>query len=369
MANTNLAKAARRRLEAGLQSPPRMRRFVFVLSLLLSPLTAYAQWRPFFDGALFATHAAEYGPKPAESRTFSTNWLTAGTAHALGDGSVEARARVSLEPFTISREGYPQLLQYVPPLVDHMRAQDFVQELAIDARWRVAHVYLAPVGEPPLGAQNFEQRNSSVDFAEAPFGYDIQESFHVATRVIDAGLTSSAVAIDGAVFHASQTTGRHSSIEDGDIDSWSARIRIAPQSRFSAQLSTGRLGDANVKVDSASVSYGGPVASASAIWTKREAQQAYGLELALRPGRTTILGRAEWVDRPAGIFTAGDRRMAHVTLGMIIDVFYKGDYRVGAGINTDYHSSSTKTLLRNYGHKPQGVYAFIRVRTNRRVSL
>ena len=345
-----------------------MRRFV-VIALLLLPLTAEAQWRPFFDGALFVTHVSEYGPKPAESRVFSTNWLTAGATHAIGSGSVEARARLSLEPLTIPREGYPQLLQYVPPLVDHMRAQDLVQEVAIDARWRMAHLYLAPVGEPPLGAQNFEQRDSSVDFAEAPFAYDIQESFHVATRVIDAGLTSSAVALDGAVFHASQTTGRHSSIDDGSIDSWSARLRIAPQSRFSAQLSTARLGDANVKVDTASVSYGGPAAAASAIWTKRESQQAYGLELALRPGRVTILGRAEWVDRPAGIFTADDRRMANLTLGMILDVFYKGDYRAGAGINVDYHTSSTKSLIRDYGHKPQGIYAFIRVRTNRRVSL
>ena len=361
------------RTAARLHGGTRMRRLLCFLSLSFSAVAAEAQWRPFFEGALFATHASQAGPQNPESRTFSTNWLAAGAERTVGRATFLAGARISLEPMTIPREGYPQLLQYVSaesggPLVDRMRPQDLVQEIAFATEWRALRLYLAPVGEPPLGAEPYAERSSSVDFAEAPFAYDVQESFHVATRVVSLGLASKAVAIEGGVFHDSHSTGRHTTIDDGDIDSWSARVTIAPQSRFSAQISAGELGDDKREVNSASISYDGGAVAVTGLWTKRDTQHAYGIETALRPGRSTVLARAEWVDRPAGIFTATERKMAHVTLGYILDVVKNDRYRAGVGINVDYHSS-TKTLVRNYGHKPQGIYAFVRVRTNRRASV
>ena len=343
-----------------------MRRFALV-SLFIASLPLHAQWKPFFDGAVFLTHTSQAGPEIKENKFFSTNWLSAGAEEHYGDFTVIVGGRVSLEPFTIPREGYPQLLQYAPPLIDHMRAHDLIQEAAVGLQWRIARLYLAPVGEPPLGPEPFAQRATSVDFAEAPFAYDVQESFHVGTRVIGAGVATNAVAFDGAVFHHSRSTGRHTSIDDGDIDSWSARLTFAPHARISAQLSSGRLGDENTDVTSASMTYHGSAISGSLLWTKNGDFYAYGLETSIRPGRSTILGRAEWVDRPAGLFTADARRMAHVTLGYIFDVVKTRDQRAGLGVNIDYHSS-TKTLIRDYGHKPQGVYFFLRWRTEPRAT-
>jgi hypothetical protein len=311
---------------------------------------------------VFLTHASLAGPDTSENMFFSTNWLSAGAERRYGDFTIIAGGRVSLEPLTIPEGGYPQLLQYAPPLVDHMRAQDLVQEAAIGLQWRIARLYLAPVGEPPLGADPFAQRVTSMDFAEAPFAYDVQESFHVATRVLGAGVATNAVSVDGAVFHHSQTTGRHASIDDGDIDSWSARLTFAPHARLSAQISSGRLGDENTEVSSASMTYHGSSISGSLLWTKNGDLHAYGIETSMRPGRSTVLGRAEWVDRPAGIFTADKRRMAHVTVGYIFDILKTRGQRAGLGVNIDYHSS-TKKLLTDYGHKPQGVYLFLRWRT------
>lgn len=345
-----------------------MRQITIVCLLALS-LPAFAQeWTPFFEGAAFLTHASQAGPKTSENKFFSTNWFSGGVERRFGDFNIVAGGRVSLEPLTIPREGYPQLLQYAPPLVDHMRAQDLVQEAAIGVQWRAARLYLAPVGEPPLGPEPYAQRVTSIDFAEAPFAYDVQESFHVATRVLGAGFTTNAVALDGAVFHRSLSTGRHTSIDDGSIDSWSARLTFAPQGKVSAQLSAGKLGDDDVDVASGSITYNGSHVSASALWTKQGDLHAYGIETSMRPGRSTVLARAEWVDRPAGVFTANTRRMAHVTLGYIIDFMRTAEQRAGVGINIDYHSS-TKSLLRDYGHKPQGVYAFVRYRISRRASL
>jgi hypothetical protein len=338
-----------------------MNRIVFIALFALT-LPAYAEWKPFFEGAAFLTHASQAGPEESQNKVFSTNWLEAGAEQRSGNLTIVVGTRVSLEPFTIPREGYPQLLQYAPPLVDSMRAQDLVQEAAVGLQWKMARVYLAPVGEPPLGPENFAQRVSSADFAEAPFSYDVQESFHVATRVIGLGFGTDSVALDGAVFHRSLSAGRHTSIDDGDIDSWSARLMFAPRGRLSAQISAGRLGDEDTDISTASMTYHGSAVATSLLWTKQGDSYAYGIETSMRYGRSTVLGRGEWVDRPAGVFTADQRRMAHVTLGYIFDVFRTSTQRAGAGINIDYHSS-THDLIRDYGHKPQGVYLFLRWRT------
>src|SRR5947209_6253484 len=256
---------------------------------------------PFFDGAVFGTYVTETGPRHPEHRAFSTNWFSVGAERDIGSrASILGRARFTLEPFTIPREGYPQLFQFVSqrgggPLIDRMRAHDLIEEVALGLEWRPVQLYLAPVGEPPLGADPFAQRPSSIDFAEAPFAYYVQESFHVATRVASIALTSRFADLEYGVFHAAQSTGRHTSIDDGNIDSRSARLTIAPQSKLSAQVSAGRLTDAKRKVSSASVSYTGTMFATSAIWTKNDDQTAYTLETTIRLGAGTLMGRGEKV--------------------------------------------------------------------------
>ncbi len=321
------------------------------------------EWHRFFDAAVFGTYATQTGPKKPQNRTFSTNWTIVGAEREIGTrAAILGRARFTLEPLTVPKEGYPQLLQFVSPtsggpLIDHMRGHDLVEEVALGLEWRPLQLYIAPIGETPLGAEPFAQRPSSIDFAEAPFGYDIQESFHVGTRVAAIGFTSRAVDLEYGIFHAAQSSGRHTKIDDGDIDSWGARLTIAPQSKLSAQISTGRLTDAKREISSASISYNGSLLTTSAIWTKRDELTAYSLETILRVARSTLLGRAENVERPAG-----QRRTTHVTLGYIFDVIRARTHRTGVGVNIDYHSS-TRALEPVYGHKPQSIYTFVRWRT------
>lgn len=344
-------------------------RYVLFVVLFVAGRVDAGDWHPFFDGAVFVTSATQTGPKQTQQKFFSTNWFDAGAERSIGTRmAILGRARFSLEPLTIPKEGYPQLFQYISPqsggpLIDHQRAADLVQEVAAGFEWRPLQLYLAPIGEPPLGPERYAERQSSVDFAEAPFTYDIQESYHLATRVAALALTSRFIDVEYGVFHASQTTGRHSSIHDGNVDSWSARATIAPQGTLSAQISTGRLGDAKSEVDSASISYNRPVVSASAIWTKRDDLQSWSLETALRIARSTVVGRYELVDRPAGIYSADQKQTTHVTIGYIFDVLRRRAYRAGLGLNIDYHNA-TRALEPVYGHKPQNVFIFARIRTS-----
>jgi hypothetical protein len=344
-----------------------MRCRVFLFALLIAAPTLHAQWRVFGDGALFVTSVSQTGPKNPENKVFSTNWLELGAAREFGSGSIAFGGRFSAEPATVPAGGYPQLLQYISPesggpLVDHMRAHDAVEELAAQISWRALRLYLAPVGEPPLGPTPYAQRASSIDFAEAPFAYDIQESFHVGTRVAAVGYSTQSLTVEGGVFHASHSTGRHSSIEDGSIDSWSARAIVHLSPRFSMQASHAKLGNADQKLSSVSASYDGPLVALTALWTKRDPFNAYGIEAALHGGRSTFMLRLENVDRPAGVIYTDARRTSHMTLGYLYDVMHGRRYRTGIGANIDYQTS-TRSLQARYGHKPQSIYTFVRIRT------
>jgi hypothetical protein len=69
------------------------------------------------------------------------------------------------------------------------------------------------------------------------------------------------------------------------------------------------------------------------------------------------MARAESVDRPSI-----DRRTTHLTIGYLLDFLANGGYRTGIGVNVDYHTG-TQAYARDYGHKPQSIYLFARVRT------
>jgi hypothetical protein len=336
-------------------------------------------WTTFLEATAFATYSSESGPEEQRNEAFSTNWLSAGAQRTLGSrGLVLFRGRLSLEPYTIPEEGYPQMLQWLSPenggpSLDVMRAHDLIGEAAIQLAFRTStssflHVYAAPVGTPAFGALPYALRASSEDFAEAPFNYDVQETVHDATSVVTAGFGSRWISLEASVFHDALTTGPHTTIDSGDIDSRSARITFTPVRNLSLQYSQAELGDAERETTSASIAYGGTVVAASLIWTNRqmatgEELAALAVESAFHLGRSTIAARVETVDRPPGFLGEIDiERTTHFTIGYIFD-FLAGDaFRAGVGVTIDYHTQSHE-LPERYGHKPQALYAFARFRT------
>jgi hypothetical protein len=345
-------------------------------------------WTIFYGFDAHVTYVNEVGPDEPRNEVFSTNWFAAGAMVPFGDrGFLLARGRVSLEPWTMPLEdGYPQVLQYVSaegggPLIDTMRPQDLFGESAVQVGWRTSEttlvsVYGALVGSPALGPAPFALRSSGVDLAAAPFSYDIQETWHDSTSVVTAGFTSRLVSVEGSVFADSVSTGDHTEIPEGDMDSRSVRLTVTPSQNISMQISRGELGEdlAQRDVSSASVSFGGPAAAVTALWTRREypeapraSETAYGFELALRGGRNTFMGRAEWVDRPAGFpvqpFGAGTEATTHFAVGYLFDFIAGQRYRAGIGVNIDYHTQ-THDIEDIYGHKPQSIYTFVRFRNS-----
>lgn len=349
--------------------------------------SALGTWTLLHAFDAHVTYVTESGPEVQRNETFSTNWLALGVHRDFGGrGFLLLRGRVSLEPFTIPEEdGYPQMLQYVSPeaggpLTDRMRAHDLLGEAAVQAGWRptettLVYGYAALAGDPALGAAPYAMRSSGIDFAEAPYAYDVQESFHDSTSVVTAGFATRFVTIEGSVFHDAVTFGDHTEIDSGDIDSNSVRVTLTPGSNLAFQASRGKLGEeaAERTITSASLSYGTPNVALTALWTRREdeadvSETAYGVEVALRSARNTFMGRAEWVDRPQGFpepAPAGPlavEQTTHFAVGYIFDFLSSARYRAGVGLNIDYHTQSHE-LPERYGHKPQAIYWFARLRT------
>ncbi|HEX7154147.1 MAG TPA: hypothetical protein VF618_21850 [Thermoanaerobaculia bacterium] len=347
-------------------------------------------WKAFIDTAAFATYVSESGPAEQRNEVFSTNFLTIGLGRDLfGDrATLLFRGRVSLEPYTLPEEGYPQVLQYVSPeaggpLIDFMRPHDLIGEAAVHLGVRTTqsswlHLYGGLVGDPAFGAVPFAQRASSIDFAEAPYGYEIHEFTHDSSSVVTLGWTSRFISIEGSVFHDAVTFDDHTELPDGDIDSRSARVTLTPIPSLSLQASRAELGDAEREATSASISWHSRAVSATALWTKRAGDEllipdyeAIGLELALRAGRSTFMGRAELVDRPANLFgDTGEEgptdETTHYTIGYLYDFIAGNTWRTGVGVTFDYHTQTHDLEeLPQYGHKPQGIYTFVRFRTNR----
>ncbi len=386
-------------------------RAVIALSLLLST-TAFAQgldpmrnvsgttanpgpslWVPtspggwtFFHGFdAHITYVSQTGPEEQENEVFSTNWFGAGVHRNIGGrGFILARGRVSLEPYTIEEDGYPQFFQYVPgelDSIDRMRAQDLFGEAAVQVGFRptqstLLSVYGALVGQPALGAAPAQMRPSGIDFAEAPFAYDIQETYADSTSVVTAGFSTSWIALEASVFHDGATTGDHTELDTGDIDSQSARLTLMSPNAI-VQISRGELGEDLAKrtVTSASFTYAASMVAATALWTRREFEEtafasetAYGLELALRGSRNTFMVRAEHVDRPSGFpfphlpVGGAVEPATHFTGGYLFDFIAGGRYRAGVGVNIDYRTQ-TREIEEIYGHKPQGIFTFVRFRT------
>src|SRR5258705_8059346 len=99
------------------------------------------------------------------------NWIMGGASRALGAGALRLRVMASAEYFTLTKAGYPQLLQVAEPynggtVTDRMHPHELFSEAAAlydgpltgAVRWSA---YIAAVGEPALGPVAYLHRPSA----------------------------------------------------------------------------------------------------------------------------------------------------------------------------------------------------------------
>ena len=202
------------------------------------------------DAYLIYDHA---GGDRGGDKTISTNMFMLMARKRVGDGVLGLRGMFSLEPSTIGKNGYPELLQTGEtangrdPLIDRQHPHDLFMELAASYSLPVREhdqvfLYLGLPGEPALGPATFMHRFSGMDNPEAPITHHWLDSTHITFGVATLGyVINDKVKLEGSLFTGREPDQSRWDIETPKMDSQSARITVNPTDDWSLQVSYGHL--------------------------------------------------------------------------------------------------------------------------------
>jgi hypothetical protein len=191
------------------------------------------------------------GTDAGGSVPMSTNWVMGMAQREVLGGALKGRVMLSLEPLTVSKKGYPLLLQtgesyQGQPLVDRQHPHDLFMETAVMYTRPIAdtvavQVYGGPAGEPALGPTAFPHRPSAAADPLAPLGHHWLDSTHITYGVVTAGVMTRAVKLEGSWFNGREPDENRYGFDLRGFDSYSARVSVNPGTHWSLQASYGFL--------------------------------------------------------------------------------------------------------------------------------
>ena len=351
-------------------------------------------WMLMLHGVAFLNANQQSGPRGGD-KVFSTNWIMPMAQREFGSGQLTLRTMLSLEPATITERRFPELFQvgetaFGKAIIDGQHPHDFFMEVAALydiklSRDALLSFYAAPVGDPAIGPTAYPHRTSASEDPLATLGHHLEDSTHVANDVVTAGFAYKKARIEGSGFHGREPDEYRWNIDSGRIDSYSARLTVAPALNWIGQFSAARIvspeqitpNEDQLRM-TASVGYNRPLTqgnwSSTLLWgrtrTLGQSQpfNGYLAESTLKFATCNhIWGRMENVDRSRELLelpSARDSFLARVqayTAGYARDIHLieRADTGLGAQI-TLYGEPSSLTPL--YGSHPLGVVLFVRVR-------
>jgi hypothetical protein len=380
------------------------------------------RWTLMGSGQAFLVYSDQTGPR-GRDKIFSTNWGMVMASTRVGRGTLTLRSMLSAEPATVSGQRYPLLFAGGEtangvPIINGQHPHDFVMELAASFKFPMGertmfHLYGGPRGEPALGPPAYPHRASASENPVAVISHHLQDSTHIATNVVTAGVTHGPVTWEVSGFHAREPDERRWGIEGGAIDSLSTRLTVTPGNRWSAQVSMGRLNRVEITHplrpalrSTASVTYSTGAWSTTAIWgrnndlsytqlpglpviphavfrprhvvsvpTRIPAQiyNSFLLESTLHRNRNWFWMRAESADKDSTllyeeapfVLLVDEVRLARVqayTAGYERDLpFSRGPFRTGVGGQVTLYQAPP-LLAPFYNSDPFGAQIFLRVR-------
>jgi hypothetical protein len=208
------------------------------------------KWMLMLHGEAFLNDIQQSGPRGAD-KLFSTNWLMPMAQRKFGRGTLTLRTMLSLEPATVSSRRYPEMFQqgetaYGRPIVDGQHPHDFFMELAALYDYKLGEktllsFYAAPIGDPAFGPPAYPHRATASENPIAPLGHHFQDSTHVGSDVITAGITYGHFRIEASGFHGREPDEYRWNIDSGKLDSWSTRVTVNPGQNWSLQYSIAQL--------------------------------------------------------------------------------------------------------------------------------
>jgi len=351
-------------------------------------------WDLMAHGVIFVDYNQQGGPRGA-GKAESVNWLMLMEQHKLGRGSILFREMFSAESLTAPHPGFPELFQtgetyHGQPLVDHQHPHNVFSELAFyytqPVRFPIKEkiswlLYGAAAGEPALGPVAYMHRASASELPMAPLSHHLQDSTHTSFGVITTGFVVSRFKIEGSAFNGREPDEKRYSIQFAPLDSWSARLSIAPSRNWTAQYSYGRLErpealePGSQRRQTASVEYVRPFArgswAASLVWGRvhKEATNrnlnGYVLETTANfMTRNYAFSRMELVDKDElfpGNPSSPSFRIGAYTFGGARDLVQSRLWQLALGADLTVYSKPS-ALDSAYGKEPVSFQVFLRVR-------
>ncbi len=362
-------------------------------------MSAKGKWTLMFHGVFFLSAIQQSGPRGYD-KVFSTNWFMPMAQRQIGPGQLTVRTMISLEPATVTQRFYPLLFQqgetaFGRPINDGQHPHDFFMELAAMydihlGKNALLSFYAAPVGDPAMGPTAFAHRSSASENPMATLGHHLQDSTHIASDVVTAGLAYKMVRVEASGFHGREPDEFRWNIDSGAIDSWSTRLTVQPGQNWSAQYSFAYLtspeqlhADENVQRMTASIMYNRPLAKGSwastLLWGRNRALpsgqvfNSYLAETMLQfAPRDRVWGRIENLDRtselllgkqpePPGFEEQSLARIQAYTAGYDHEFSLVPHLATALGGQITFYGKPD-ALTPIYGEHPVGGILFIRIR-------
>jgi hypothetical protein len=351
------------------------------------------EWMLMFHGFANGVYTRQ-GGRRGEDDVYGPNMFMGMASRKIGSGTFGARAMLSLEPATIGRNGYPELLQTGETgdgrtaLIDRQHPHDLFMELALSysvplGEESSAFAYFGLPGEPALGPPTFMHRFSGVDNPEAPITHHWLDSTHITFGVATVGYVWRQFKVDASAFTGREADEHRWDIERPRIDSYSARLSWNPTKRWAGQVSYGNIHspeklhpETDVQRLTASLMHDHE-------WNELHCQtmlawgrnindpgrtlDAFLLESALRFREShTVFGRAESAQKdelfPEGHMNEGKRYLVHkLSLGYIYDFPKWHSIRAGLGAMGGVHLLP-RSLREFYGETPLSLSVFGRLK-------
>lgn len=362
-------------------------------------MTTRGKWTFMFHGEAFINAIQQSGPRGAD-KFFSTNWFMPMAQRKFGSGTLTIRTMLSLEPATVSDRRYPLLFQqgetaFGRPIVDGQHPHDLFMELAVLYDYKVSEntllsFYAAPMGDPAMGPVAYPHRASASENPVAPLGHHLQDSTHIATDVLTAGITYKSVRAEVSGFHGREPDENRWNINSGTLNSWSARLTANPARNWSMQFSIAGLQSPeslqpreDLRRLTASVAYNRPLAKGNwatlFLWGRNRSLSSgnvgngFLLESTLQfRTRNYVWTRIENVDRtnelllgnapePPGFEERYFTRVQAYTAGYEREVGHLPHLSTGIGAQFSWYGVPD-VLKPVYGSRPVGGVIFLKLR-------
>jgi len=356
-------------------------------------MKTFHRWDLMAHGVVFVDYNQQGGPRGA-GKAESVNWAMLMQSHVFAGGTILFREMLSAESLTAPHPGFPELFQtgetyHGEPLVDHQHPHNVFSELALDYTHSIGDrvswlFYGAAAGEPALGPVAYVHRASADELPMAPLSHHLQDSTHISFGVLTTGLVVSRLKVEASAFNGREPDERRYAIEFAPLDSWSARLSVAPSRNWTAQYSYGRLEhpealEAGSQLrQTASVEYVRPLVgklngswATSLIWGRVHKVaddhnlNGYVLESTLNFfARNYAFARLELVDKDE-LFPenplAPSYRIGAYTFGGARDLVQSRLWQLALGADLTFYSKPA-SLNSFYGADPVSFQIFLRVR-------